>query len=418
VTDYWTPERENFIRQSPTDYEGYVFRYGPIKRDVWRNKRNRLVGPQQGVETLDSEQGPESGPIFTSEQIAYLVSPKFTFAGYAQRFPDDARTGEAIARARRHRIGGRGREHTVDVEQEDGGYLAIQSLSTDEDWMAYIRNAENTAAEAHALKAIQRQTEWTAPPGNLPVGIVFTGDWHLGSAGVDSAALDSSLATIRKTPGLYAVGMGDYEEGVTVYEKARSSLYTGAYNNPEAQKMAVRLRAKQLRGRWLAWLEGNHDGMRARHTGEAPFPQTLARELGCPHFGEGGGTIYAHVGSQRYAIGVRHHFGSKAASVPRRMMDEWPEWERLHVAVLGHLHFNEVQRVSRNGGRCWGLRCGTFKINDEYADRNGFRPELGTPMVILLPDVERVLAFAGDDFDLGVESLATLRDQYKYRWRG
>jgi hypothetical protein len=343
VSDFWTPEREAYLVAHPTDFHGFNARYGPVERHVWRNKRNRLVGPQQ--------------------------------------------------------------------EMHDGGSLAVTPPPSDEEWLDYMRNAEATAAKSLALTTTQQQTTWVAPQDGRPVGIAFTGDWHLGARGVDYAALDATLETIRDTPGLYAVGMGDYCEGVSVYDKARGSLYTGAYNDPHEQSKSVMLRAEMLYGKWLAFLAGNHDEMHARHTGLGRTP-LIAEELRCPHFGEGGGTIFANVGSQRYAIGVRHHFGGKGANVPRRMMDEWPEWERLHVAVMAHLHFNEVQRVSRNGGRCWGLRCGTFKLHDAYADRHGFRPEMGTPVTILFPDTERVLAFAGDDFDLALSVLAAERLRY------
>jgi hypothetical protein len=348
VTDSYTPEQEADIRANPTDYEGYVFRHGPIKRSVWRNKRNRLVGPQQGI---------------------------------------------------------------AEVFKEPSGSVPLLLPATREEQWDYLYKAEDTARTALSLSTTQQQTEWTAPDGGLPIGLVGTGDWHLGARGTDYRALDASLCLIRDTPGLYPIGMGDYIEGTTFYDKPRGSLYTGAYNSPGEQDMSLRRRAELLIGQWVAFIAGNHDEMRGRHTGET-YIDKIAADLGCPHFGEGGGTIYATVGSQRYAIGVRHHFGGKAASVPRRMADEWPEWDRLHVAMLAHLHFNEVQRWSRNGGRCWGLRCGTFKLRDEYADKNGFRPEMGTPMVILLPDVEKVYAFAGDDFALGLATLSALRQQY------
>jgi hypothetical protein len=49
VSRFYTPEQEAFIRANPTNYVGYSFLYGPIKRSTWKNKRNRLVGPQQGL---------------------------------------------------------------------------------------------------------------------------------------------------------------------------------------------------------------------------------------------------------------------------------------------------------------------------------------------------------------------------------
>ena len=39
-------------------------------------------------------------------------------------------------------------------------------------------------------------------------------------------------------------------------------------------------------------------------------------------------------------------------------------------------------------------------------------PELGVPLVILLPDKEHVLAYRGDDLEHGLARLAQLREQY------
>jgi hypothetical protein len=344
---------------------------------------------------------------YTSEQQAYLASPDFSVDGWRARFPDDERPRETLRR--QHRFYAARLRAMDPMPLPDGGSLTIAEEASDEEWRSYLQQAERAANTALRIANVQTVTYWDAPD-DLPVGIVFTGDWHIGARGVYYNALDRFLAQVQQTPGLYAVGMGDYVEGVSPFDKAKGSLFVDAYSEPEAQIRSVQLRASVLKGRWLAWLKGNHDDMMARHVGYSPA-DSVGRGLGCPAFGEGGGTIIANVYDQVYTIAVRHHFGGKSANVPRRMLDEWPEWDRPHVAVMAHLHFNEIQRVSRNGGRAWGLRCGTFKLHDEYAARNGFRPEMGCPMVILLPHEERVLAFAGDDLDIGLAELARLRQE-------
>ena len=47
---------------------------------------------------------------------------------------------------------------------------------------------------------------------NKPVAIALTSDWHIGSVGVDYERLESDLEIIRDTPGMYAVGLGDYKD--------------------------------------------------------------------------------------------------------------------------------------------------------------------------------------------------------------
>jgi hypothetical protein len=77
--------------------------------------------------------------------------------------------------------------------------------------------------------------------------------------------------------------------------------------------------------------------------------------------------------------------------------------------VLAHLHFTEAQSFPSGGGRAWGLRCGTYKLDDEYARRNGFVPQMGTPMVILDHGREYVRAYSGEDFESGLAELKRLR---------
>ncbi|MCC6382639.1 MAG: hypothetical protein IT304_09010 [Dehalococcoidia bacterium] len=341
-----------------------------------------------------------AGRPFTPEQTAYILSDAFTYSGYLQQFPDDDRSPESLARHRRRRRED-GRESVVET---DDGSLTVALPASDEEWRDYLHEAEEAGRKALALSITQRQTVWTPRTQHLPVALAFTGDWHLGARGVDYAALDASLEQIATTPGLYAVGMGDYFEGVNIHVKASPSLYSGVYNNGDEQERAVRMRADVLRRKWVAFLSGNHDEWVYRHAGLSRCDK-IAQDLGCAHFGEGGGTIYVHLGDQRYAVGVRHKFGGRGATVPRRMIDEWPEWERLHVAVMAHLHFNEIQRVSRNGGRVWALRSGAFKTEDDYAAALGFVPEIGTPIAIFYPDEERVVAFAGDDFEAALTFL-------------
>jgi hypothetical protein len=97
------------------------------------------------------------------------------------------------------------------------------------------------------------------------------------------------------------------------------------------------------------------------------------------------------------------------------MVDGWLAWDTLHVACLAHFHFNDMHIAPRHGGRCIYLRCGTFKIHDPYAKGGGFMPEMGCPLVILLPDKEKVLGYRGDDLEDGLARLAQLREQYAER---
>jgi hypothetical protein len=281
-----------------------------------------------------------------------------------------------------------------------------------EEYFALLEAADEIKGN---LAPTQDSTEFHAPDDGLPIGIAMTGDWHAGSGGVAYGRLKRDLETIRDTPGLYAVGMGDFLEGVNTEVKARSALYGGLFNDGGWQERMVLLRAKIAQGKWLAIMAGNHDEWQYKTAGITRTDQ-LARELGAPYFCQGGGTIFAHVGAHRYVVAVTHNAKGNSklntTNAQRRTFDDWPQWDNCDVIACGHLHFNDLQVATRKSGRCIYLRSGTYKLRDGYAADNGFTPEWGVPIAILLPDEHRVLYSRGDDFYRGVEYLTFLRAQY------
>lgn len=281
---------------------------------------------------------------------------------------------------------------------------------TEDEYERFFEILEDAETVKRLLTPHLKTTTFVAPD-DKPIGIVFTGDWHLGAGGVDVARLRSDLEAIRAADGCYAVGMGDWLEGVTLDVKAAGSLFSGSVNDPNWQEVYVLSRARLLEGKWLAILSGNHDEMVGRRTGIRRMDQ-LASTLGAPHFGEGGGTIVCHVGEQVYRLGVKHNHAGKAlntSNAQRRYWDEAPEWENHDLVCLAHLHFNDLHTVSRKGGRVVYLRSGTYKVADSYARRLGYESEIGTPLVVLYPDRKQIVPWRGDDFREGLEYLAWQR---------
>lgn len=348
----YTPEQEAYLRTNPTDFDGYNHLYGPIERHVWRNKRNRLVGPQQ-----------------------HLVP--------------------------------------MVVDDEVVGMQTVREYATDEEWDDYFDSLIDADEQHAALSSSQDTTDWHVPD-TLPVALAFTGDWHIGASGVLYRKLDETLDTIRNTPGLYGVGMGDYHEGVSIHSKAAPALYSGLFNSRNEQERFVRMRYQRARGKWIALIDGNHDNWVYKHAGMARV-SAMAEELGVPHFGEGGGTVYVHIGDARWAVGVRHNAPGNSrlntSNSQRRLFDDWPQWDNLHVACIAHLHHNDMHIASRKGERCIYLRSGTNKVHDAYAKAGGFLPEWGVPLVIFYPD-RLPIAFRGDDWEAGLRFFRAERERY------
>lgn len=350
------------------------------------------------------------GLNWTTPELEWVIAhPDGTYEEFAangwNRTPDAFRVmRNNLRRDKNVRV----RVQQMVVGGEDNGLQTAADGPTDEDYERFFALLEDAEKVKATLSPHLRSTTFVAPNDGKPIGIAFTGDWHLGAGGVDVARLRSDLEAIRQTTGCYAVGMGDWVEGVTLDVKAAGSLFSGAINDPNWQEVYMLSRARLLEGKWLAILTGNHDEMVGRRTGIRRMDQ-LASALGSPHFGEGGGTIVCNVGEQVYRIGVKHNHAGKAlntTNAQRRYWDEVPEWENHDLVCLAHLHFNDLHTSSRKGGRVVYLRSGTYKIADGYARKLGYESEIGTPLAILLPDERRIIPWRGDDF---LEGLAYLR---------
>lgn len=311
-----------------------------------------------------------------------------------------------------------------ELVSREADQLTVKPVATSEDYERLFTLIEEMDDAKGGLSPQQMQTTFRPPQDGLPIGIAFTGDWHLGAGGVLYKQLRIDLETIRDTDGLYAVGMGDYKENVKPQMKPGNAMYNNAMNEPGLQlRMAIQ-RAEIARGKWLVIADGNHDAWDFSVAGISSTPQ-LAQHLGVPFFGEGGGTIFVEVRGVRYAVAVQHnHVGNSrlnTTNAQRRTFDEWPVWENVDVVCLAHFHFNDIQKVSRKGGKCVYLRNGTYKAartdggvpRDGYSAKLGLNPEYGVPIAILYPDQRKVVGFSGDDFQEAVAFLKMARAQYK-----
>jgi hypothetical protein len=362
---------------------------------------------------------------FSPAQHDYILSPEFSYAGYFAAFPEDAeRSPESLSRhlRRYRRVTGqqtiaRGGFRVDDVVFPQD-LITVKEPATDDDLRAYLDILKAQYAARRKDSPTQEFTEWT-PTVALPVGLVFTGDWHIGSGGTDHDALDRDIAAIKGTEGLFAVGMGDYVEGVGPKNKAAPALVEGGDHDGDRQEALALLLASELEPQWVALMAGNHDEWMRASAGVSRTSR-LFRPLGCPLFHQGGGTVFANVGAERYVIAVSHRGTGKGGNsvlnttnAQRRTWDAWPEWENADVVCLGHFHYNDQQVIDRKGRPVHYLRSGTYKLIDPYAASLGVVPQRGTPMIILYPDTHLVLSYRGDRLSDGIEKLQLERERYR-----
>jgi hypothetical protein len=370
----------------------------------------------------DEPSTPHRGHAYTAEQDEDILTltkrevlakhPELTYWGVHRR----RKTLRGIKQQRRRADQDTALQRMHDQAGRNLGTITVKAEPGDDDWEAFFDLLENADDLKDLFSPTQDSTEFRAPDDGLPIGVAMTGDWHCGASGVDYRQLRADMDTIARTDGLYAIGMGDYIEGVSTHSKAAPALYSGLINGRRFQEKLALLRAGTAKGKWWAVMDGNHDAWIEKHAGIGTT-EDFAKALGGAFFSQGGGTVFVYVGDQKYVVAVRHNAKGNSrlnsTNAHRVTFDSWPEWENCDVIGVGHLHFNDMQVATRKAGRCLYLRSGTYKVVDSYARDNAFVPEYGVPVAIFLPDQHRVVGWRGDDFGHAVEYLGWLRNRYR-----
>lgn len=269
----------------------------------------------------------------------------------------------------------------------------------------YYELVKQLSSVSRDLKAETRTIEWTSPVDGW-VGLAFPGDLHIGGA-IDYDQLEADLDLIEATEGLWCVGLGDYANNFQAASKLLKAMAEDIVPGSEDQMMLVAHVMGRTR-KWLAVLEGNHDGWSGSQGVKA-----LSERLGCPHVTEAGCALKIVAGTQRYVGYLKHQFTGHSnlntSNESRRMWNEFPEWENADFTVLAHYHQPDTHQKEIKTQTVVHLRGGTYKQHDPYARKHGYVPEYGVPLVLLNPDEREIIPFHARNWRRGVELLGWLR---------
>lgn len=239
-----------------------------------------------------------------------------------------------------------------------------------------------------------------------PVGIVFTGDWHIGARGVQYDLLDRDLDLIRDTEGCYAIGMGDYKDNQNSYVHPNGVVEE--VNTPSKQDLLVKyLMTRVGKDKWIALVRGCHDDW-DKKLSDQDFIQDLSEELNCINLWHGG-RLSIDIGLETYTIIARHKYKFESSlnttNPHRNLVNNFGYYD---IVALAHRHYPDLQVTQRMGKELIYLRSGTYKYYDEFGQKiGGYEGTYGTPMVILFPDCHKKLVVP--DLELGVKVLKDLR---------
>lgn len=281
---------------------------------------------------------------------------------------------------------------------------------TDEEFLArFLAVSRRTVAKAAAQKYAT-----IVIPSDLPVAFCLSSDWHVGPA-CDMDALLGMADLVARTPGLYALAVGDQFDNPI---KHRGGSVAGVADELRALEMTV----QRFRGKLLGMTSGNHDDFSKVFSGQdalkvlatkhrihyAPDELLWRVQIVAPHDLE---TVTAE-----YLIATRHQWRRHSNLNPTHACKTWLQeqqmnWETIpDVLAIGHNHVAAIGSEQFAGRDVHFLRMGSFQRDSAYARAKGFADYRPTAPTVVLPPTraQRVACFA--DPEDAVQHLRGWRD--------
>jgi hypothetical protein len=334
VSHPWSPEREAFICAHPTDFEGYDYRFGPIKRGVWRNKRNRLVGPQHRTGSA----GPQG--MHPRED-----APEITWDKKEKDF------------------------HWRDVM---GPLEAMQRIAA---------AASNSQDHAH----IRIETD-------RPVPVLFISDWHIGSWGISYRELAETTQRILDL-GIRIACLGDM---LQMSIRMRNVMEMGDnLLSPRIQMQFLESWLADLAPQmlWSTW--DNHSVAREEEfTGFSHYAE-LFKETCIYHSGIG--HVDLTVGDHTYKIVSSHRFSGNTPINPTAGQERYMRFEGIdrELAIAGDSHRPSVREYADGPLNRIAINCGTLQKDSGYAKRFfSLYTHDWMPVVVFHPDRHLMVPYA------------------------
>lgn len=238
-----------------------------------------------------------------------------------------------------------------------------------------------------------------------PIGICFSGDWHIGGLYTDHEQLLKDSELIRDTEGLYNILMGDYCDNYITRSHPGGSFEQVVTADKQRELCEFFFTRYYKRGN-LAVIKGNHDNWEYKETGE-DFIKYLARRIESPYLWYGG-RIMLRFGEATYRIQAHHSYRYNSSLNTTNSQRNLFNATHADIIALGHVHTNETHAKTVGGIDTVWMRTGSYKITDDYSQwLGGLRSDPRVPMCVLFPDRKKIVDFR--DFRDGIEYLVMKR---------
>ncbi len=313
-----------------------------------------------------------------------------SFADIAQHFGIINVDGMARkVRGRLHTMKSHGADLAMPVAPTPGEILQQGAMDAFMAWQTAI----NRLRAASVVDELDYRIE-----DDLPVGLAFVADRHIGSLHTDHVTMLAHVELLAATPGMYVMEGGDAVDNMALPMKL--SAETRGDMPPDMQYTVYRDILIRLGPRLVCVAHGNHDQWTQRYGGVDVLADIAARvNTVCT---EESATIRVDVAGAVYTI-VRQHkprfqsYMNPAHAVIRL----WETCDQdFDIGCLDHQHVPYAEEFVKHGRARIAIRSGTYKIFDAWSKARGYYgARIGVPVVYLWPK-ERRMELARTKLDL------------------
>jgi len=227
-------------------------------------------------------------------------------------------------------------------------------------------------------------------PSDRVCGVVFGGDFHLGHTHCNYDLVKYFFETLRDTPNLYTVLLGDViDNSVNAYSPKGTTNIVDKFGQ---MKLAEHL-LFEIGGadKILYMIEGNHE-MRSYLSDHFRVCDWLASEHSNRYGGYGKPFTINH-GERDYLVFCRHKAKGSSQYNPlhsciRAILFEYSEYARdADIVVTAHKHESAVAMYDVGGKERVMVAIGNSINRDDFAERVGFLSGVDDyPVVVFYPD--------------------------------
>lgn len=260
-------------------------------------------------------------------------------------------------------------------------------------WKEYL---EDMKERQERLEREEQSQEYAKVEINseLPIGIVLTSDWHLGSKGVAYDTWARHMELIKDEPQAFMMTLSN-----TIDNFVFPSGMFEQMENPSSQQRMVRDFAREYKNKFLAIVGSRcHEGW-TQNSSDVNVNYEMFRDV----IGDGvpwlpvGGVVELSFNGISYKFGLTHKVrgaGNNPQAFGQKMYDRWP----VDIVAAAHHHVKQLFYTNKYEGKFEQefavIRTGAYKIKDAYGESEGFgQGDIGSPIVILLPDRKHFIPF-------------------------